>query len=137
MMRLMMALLIVAVGCDESPTGCDPCRTTVIVYGNMRTGDGVELSRVRFDLLTFSSAGCDRGSIGIGSGYTNELGEYRVLISSLFSPHTARCIQFAVNPDSVPGVPTDTVHLPMDLDFRPLGEAQDSVRLDVVVPATP
>ena len=123
-----------ASGCGANPTGCDPCRTTAVAYGRIANSDGIGLAHIPFRILTFSSDVCGSGSFGSSKGRTDEHGDYRRQMSSLFGPHTARCARVSVNPDGEPQWPTYSVDVPAVVSYRPLADDdQDSVRVDVVV----
>lgn len=80
---------------------------------------------------------CDFGFRAGGDDYTDSVGQWGGLASSLYSPFTAHCFKVTVNADSTPPWPTQTFIVQDSVQFRfepeRHGESQDSVRLDVVI----
>lgn len=57
-----------------------------------------------------------------------------MLVSSLYSPHTARCFAVIVNPELDPGQPSGAAEFIANVAFRGEdGSPRDSVRFDVVI----
>lgn len=129
---LLPALVLTACG-DPVEPGCDPCRTTAVVYGTVRDSVGSPVADVRISILGYLAGSCDAGFRVGGDGYTDASGRFGGLLSSLYSPFTARCFKVTVNPDSTDPWPTQPFLVQDSLEFRDElhGEPRDSLRIDV------
>lgn len=85
-------------GCNTKPE-CHPCRTTALANVYVRTQSGAAVAGARLVVLAFRDA-CGGFQLGGESNVvTDANGHRRMLISSLYSPQTARCILVAVDPE--------------------------------------
>ena len=128
-----IAVIAFASSCAD-PVGCDVCRTTAIANVFVRDSADLPVAGVPVELRTYLQVcGLDlRG--GEGPWVTGVDGHRRILMSSGYSPHTARCVVVTVNPESDPAQPSARAEFPANVQFRAEdGSPRDSVRLDVVV----
>ena len=131
-----IGVVIMTLGCGTTePIGCDPCRTTAIVNVHVSDAVGQPIVGVPLLITTYLTT-CGIGFRGGEEGFvTQSEGHRRILISSLFSPHTVECIRLTVNSSLNPNFPSATKELPARLEFRAEdGTPRDSMRLDIVVP---
>jgi hypothetical protein len=123
-------LFIFLISCSD-PVACDPCTSDAIIYGRVTNGgEALPHAPLRFSVY---EGNCGEGFRGGGPTFTDEVGNYRLVIASLFSPFTARCIIASVNPEGTPGIPSAAFNSVQNLRFRfdPRREALDSIRLDI------
>jgi len=74
---------------------------------------------------------------GSGPNRADSSGHRRILISSLYSPHTARCFLVIITPGSNANQPSDTAEFRASVEFRVHdGSPRDSARFNVVVART-
>ena len=137
--RLAIVLMLAVAGCSDPVGGCDPCRTTAVVFGDVRDANGSPIGSIKLHILSYlmpCPASLFRGG---ESPYTDAAGHYRTLVSSLYSPHTAQCIRVFLDPSTTAGTGTDTLEFPVTLEFRIDDDrtARDSIRLDLVFPDAP
>jgi hypothetical protein len=71
---------------------------------------------------------------GVGTLRADANGYRRLLMSSLYSPHTANCLRVIISPGTNVAQTTDTADFMTAVDFRIEDNSpRDSVRLDVIV----
>ena len=135
--RLAIGLVAaVALACSEDPAGtCDPCFTSAIAFGTVVDTHGEPLPRSRMIAIWAYEHTCGGRLIGGESGYIHEAGSFRFRVSSLLSPHAARCFRVMLHADSRSEHPVDTTDITGYVEFRAEtpGIERDSVRLDAVL----
>ena len=130
------AAIVLAAHCGD-PMGCDPCRTTAVAHVFVRDSANQPIAGVDIDVRSFLEVcGLDfRG--GSGPNRADSSGHRRILISSLYSPHTARCFLVIITPGSNANQPSDTAEFRASVEFRVHdGSPRDSARFNVVVART-
>ena len=133
-----IVLAVAVVGCSNAgpPGGCDPCRTTAIANVYVRDGADQPVAGVTIHIRSYLATCGTALRGGEGGQVTLADGHRRILMSSLYSPHTARCFVVLLNPESDPTQPTDSAQFTFtaDVEFRAEdGSPRDSVRFDMVV----
>lgn len=131
-----MVLLQMLAGCGTAPTNPDVVYFTTAVFTIVvRDAEAAPVPGVLVRIRTylFSCGEFLRG--GEGDHATDSTGQRRILASSLYSPHVARCVRVTVSQREPPNATLAEQDFPVELEFRVEGGTpRDSVRLEVALP---
>jgi len=117
------------------PQGCDGCRTTAVANVFVKDSTNQPVARVLVGVSAYLLQ-CGTGYLGGEGGLaTDSSGHRRVLMSSLYSPHSAECFIVTAATDSTPSQPIGCWQFANSVQFRAEDRTpRDSVRFDVIVP---
>jgi hypothetical protein len=96
-----LALCLAVMGCSRTTEiGCDPCTTSAIVYGTVRTSDGAPIAAARIDVDAYldQCSGPHWGQTNVPA-QSDVDGRYRSSPSSPAAPFSA-CVVVRVTPPS-------------------------------------
>jgi hypothetical protein len=128
-----IATIALAIGCSNS-IGCDVCRTTAVANVFASDTTSQPLAGVDLQIEAYSDTCGSKFLGGVATLRADSMGFRRMLMSSLYSPHTANCLRVIISPGTNVAQPTDTVDFMTAIDFRVEDNSpRDSVRLDVIV----
>ncbi len=131
----LLSVCVAVHACGRDPVrGCDPCRTTAIVYGTVLDSLGQAVAGVPVEVLAHVG-GCNTPFRGFMNTPANSAGRYRALAHSLHSPFIADCFVVTANVEGDPRWPRVRTEMSGRVEFRAEldGVRRDSIRLDLIV----
>lgn len=131
---VLSAIAFTLIAC-KGVTGCDICRTTAVANVSVRDSADQPMAGVDIVVGAYEQSCGSQFLGGEGPLRADGTGYRSILMSSLYSPHSAGCLRVIISPGTNLSQPNDTADFITNVEFRVEDSSpRDSVRLDVVIP---